>query len=132
MIKNEHPLTNKDFERAKKILKPYLVPTGIKAVMQQYEVLILAHRSSSPLKHGLTLPHGIGDFDAEVVKHPDNEGEIVILLLNFFPRDVMIQKGDRIGLGIFMPFSLADGDTGGLATRTSGFGDSELVQILKG
>ena len=28
LIKNEHPLTNKDFERAKKILKPYLVPTG--------------------------------------------------------------------------------------------------------
>ena len=60
LIKNEHPLTNKDFERAKKILKPYLVPTGIKAYMQPNEVLILANRSSSPLKHGLTLPNGIG------------------------------------------------------------------------
>ncbi|WP_458928391.1 dCTP deaminase/dUTPase family protein, partial [Escherichia coli] len=59
LIKNEHPLTNKDFERAKKILKPYLVPTGIKASMQPNEVLILANRSSSPLKHGLKLPNGI-------------------------------------------------------------------------
>ncbi|EPC59315.1 Deoxyuridine 5'-triphosphate nucleotidohydrolase, partial [Lacticaseibacillus paracasei subsp. paracasei Lpp123] len=46
-------------------------------------------------------------------------------LLNFFPRDVVIKKGDRIGQGIFMPFLLADGDEGGLAKRQSGFGSTD-------
>ena len=125
LIKNEHPLTNKDFERAKKILKPYLVPTGIKAYMQPNEVLILANRSSSPLKHGLTLPNGIGVIDADYYNNPANEGEIYIQLLNFFPRDVMIKKGDRIGQGIFMPLLLAAVDQGGLAQRQSGFGSTD-------
>ena len=125
LIKNEHPLTNKDFERAKKVLKPYLVPTGIKAYMQPNEVLVLANRSSSPLKHDLVLPNGIGVIDADYYNNPANEGEIFIQLLNFFPRDVVIKKGDRIGQGIFMPFLLADGDEGGLAKRQSGFGSTD-------
>lgn len=52
LIKNEHPLTGEDFTRANKVLKPMLVPTGIKAYMQPDEVLMLANRSSNPLKRG--------------------------------------------------------------------------------
>ena len=53
-------LTTEELDRADKSLKPYLVPTGIKAYMQPDEVLILVNRSSGPLKRRLILPNGVG------------------------------------------------------------------------
>ncbi|MCT3442443.1 dUTP diphosphatase, partial [Limosilactobacillus fermentum] len=46
-------LTVEELDRADESLKPYLVPTGIKAYMQPDEVLILVNRSSGPLKRRL-------------------------------------------------------------------------------
>ncbi|WP_179395842.1 dUTP diphosphatase [Lacticaseibacillus absianus] len=125
LIKNEHPLTEQDFKRATKSLKPLLVPTGIKAYMQPNEVLILANRSSNPLKRGLVIPNGIGVIDADYYDNPANEGEIFIQMVNWSPRDVVITKGERIGQGIFMPYLLADGDASRGATRTGGFGSTQ-------
>lgn len=124
LIKNEHPLTDNDFKRATKVLKPMLVPTGVKAYMQPDEVLILANRSSNPLKRGLVMPNGIGVIDADYYNNPSNEGEIFIQMVNWSPKDVVIQQGERIGQGMFMPFLLADGDLGNDTKRTSGFGST--------
>lgn len=124
LIKNEHPLTPDDMQRASSILKPLLVPTGIKAYMQPNEVLILANRSSNPLKRGLVIPNGIGVIDADYYNNPSNEGEIFIQMVNASPRDVVIAKGERIGQGIFMPYLLADGDLGNANQRTAGFGST--------
>ncbi|WP_125705123.1 dCTP deaminase/dUTPase family protein [Lacticaseibacillus daqingensis] len=126
LIKNEHPLTEKDFTRASKILKPLLVPTGVKAYMQPNEVLILANRSSNPLKRGLVIPNGIGVIDADYYNNDANEGEIFIQMVNWSPRDVVITKGERIGQGIFMPYLLADGDAGNQQARTGGFGSTQF------
>lgn len=124
LIKNEHPLTGEDYSRASAVLKPLLVPTGIKAFMQPDEVLILANRSSSPLKRGLILPNGVGVVDADYYNNEDNEGEIFFQLVNLNPRDVVIKKGDRIGQGIFMPYLTADGDLGQAGKRKGGFGST--------
>lgn len=124
LIKNEHPLTDGDLQRASKILKPLLVPTGVKAYMQPNEVLVLANRSSNPLKRGLVIPNGVGVIDADYYGNPANEGEIFIQMVNFSPRDVVIEQGERIGQGIFMPYLLADGDNGTGAKRTAGFGST--------
>ncbi|WP_262315043.1 dCTP deaminase/dUTPase family protein [Lacticaseibacillus parakribbianus] len=126
LIKNEHPLTDSDFKRAGKILKPLLVPTGVKAYMQPNEVLILANRSSNPLKRGLIIPNGIGVIDADYYNNDNNEGEIFIQMVNLSPKDVVIQQGERIGQGIFMPYLLADGDLGNTNTRTGGFGSTKF------
>ncbi|WP_225046563.1 dUTP diphosphatase [Lacticaseibacillus kribbianus] len=126
LIKNEHPLTESDFKRATKILKPLLVPTGVKAYMQPNEVLILANRSSNPLKRGLIIPNGIGVIDADYYNNDANEGEIFIQMVNFSPRDVVIQQGERIGQGIFMPYLLADGDSGNTNARVGGFGSTKF------
>ncbi|MCX2455241.1 dUTP diphosphatase [Lacticaseibacillus nasuensis] len=123
LIKNEHPLTQEDFTRANKTLKPLLVPTGVKAYMQDNEVLILANRSSNPLKRGLVVPNGIGVIDADYYDNPSNEGEIFIQMVNWGPKDVVIQKGERIGQGIFMPYLLADGDHAS-GERQAGFGST--------
>ncbi|GAY72606.1 deoxyuridine 5'-triphosphate nucleotidohydrolase [Lentilactobacillus kosonis] len=52
-IKHENSLSESEVAKAKATLKPYLVPTGIKSYMNSEEVLIIANRSSNPLKRGL-------------------------------------------------------------------------------
>lgn len=105
-------------------ITPILVPTGIKAYMQDDEYLQLTNRSSNPLKNFLVLPNGVGIVDADYYNNPTNEGEIFFQLLNFGLQDKLIKKGDRIGQGIFLSFLKADGDTGGLTNRVGGFGSS--------
>lgn len=117
------------FESLKKeepLLVPILVPTGIKAYMQEDEYLQLTNRSSNPLKHFLVLPNGVGIVDSDYYGNAHNEGHIYFQLLNFGLRDKKIKKGDRIGQGIFLPFLKADGneDISQMNNRVGGFGSS--------
>lgn len=106
-------------------ITPTLVPTGIKAYMQDDEYLQLTNRSSNPLKRFLVLPNGVGVVDADYYNNDANEGEIFFQLLNFGLQDKLIKKGDRIGQGIFHKFLKADGNMGGEKDRTGGFGSSD-------
>lgn len=110
---------------ADKCLKPYLVPTGVKAYMQDDEVLILANRSSGPLKRRLVLPNGIGVVDADYYDNPSNEGEIFFQLINYGLTDYHIKKGERIGQGIFMHYLAADNEKKPVANRQGGFGSTK-------
>lgn len=124
-LHEQQKLTATDFQDADACLKPYLVPTGIKAYMQEGEFLLLANRSSGPLKRWLILPNGIGIVDADYYNNEGNEGEIFFQLVNYGLRDYHIKKGERIGQGIFMPYLLADGEQTPLAQRTGGFGSTQ-------
>ena len=121
-LRKQKQYTQEDLIAANKVLKPYLVPTGIKAYMQPEEFLMLANRSSNPLKHGLILPNGVGIVDADY--YDNNEGEIFFQLVNFGLTDKVIKKGERLGQGIFLPYLLADDEKTPLSTRTGGFGSS--------
>ena len=57
----------KKTEVSEKIVKPVLVPTGIKAYMEHDEYLQLANRSSNPLKRFLTLSNGVGVIDKGIL-----------------------------------------------------------------
>ncbi len=93
--------------------------------MNSDEVLIIANRSSNPLKRGLVIPNGIGVIDADYYNNSGNEGEIFVQILNFGLSDVKIGKGDRIAQGIFMPYLLTDQDRSQQKqTRNGGFGSS--------
>ncbi|MBM7711978.1 dUTP diphosphatase [Enterococcus xiangfangensis] len=109
---------------AEKVVKPVLVPTGIKAYMNQDEYLQLANRSSNPLKRFLALSNGVGVIDSDYYDNPDNEGHIMFQFSNFGLADVQIKKGERIGQGIFLPFLKADNDEA-TVERTGGFGSSD-------
>lgn len=111
-------------EEAQKELKPVLVPTGLKAYMQEDEVLMLVSRSSSPLKRGLVLPNSMGIIDADYYNNDKNEGEIFVQMANYFPFDVHLKKGERIAQGIFTTYLKTDDDAGGVTTRDGGFGSS--------
>lgn len=124
-LHQQKKLTDADYQDADACLKPYLVPTGIKAYMQDNEFLLLANRSSGPLKRRLILPNGIGIVDADYYNNEGNEGEIFFQLINFGLRDYHIKKGERIGQGIFMPFLTADGEDEPRAQRKGGFGSTK-------
>ncbi|WP_267202115.1 dUTP diphosphatase [Limosilactobacillus kribbianus] len=124
-IHQQKKLTDTDFTAADASLKPYLVPTGIKAYMQPDEFLLLADRSSGPLKRRLVLPNGIGIVDADYYNNAGNEGEIFFQLINYGLRDYHVKKGERIGQGIFIPYLRADNEDQPLAKRTGGFGSTK-------
>lgn len=65
LLAQARALDEEQLENAQKILKPVLIPTGIKAYMQPDEVLVVANRSSNPLKRSLVIPNGIGIIDAD-------------------------------------------------------------------
>ena len=103
--------------------KPTLIKTGIKAYMGQEEYLELVSRSSNPLKRFLMLANGVGVIDSDYYNNEGNEGHIMFQFLNFGYEDVQIERGERIGQGIFKSFLLADQDDVE-AQRTGGFGSS--------
>ncbi len=103
--------------------KPTLIKTGIKAYMQDDEVLILANRSSNPSKKGLILANSIGVIDKDYYGNPDNDGHIMFAFYNIKDEDVEIKKGDCIGQAIFQKFFTTDNDAAE-GERLSGFGST--------
>ncbi|MFU2164648.1 dUTP diphosphatase [Streptococcus pluranimalium] len=100
-----------------------LVPTGVKAYMQDQEVLCLYDRSSNPRKKGLILINSVGVIDGDYYNNPNNEGHIFAQMQNISDQAVRLEKGDRIVQGVFAPFLVADGDDAE-GVRTGGFGST--------
>lgn len=102
-----------------------LVPTGLKAYMQPDEYLAVHIRSSLAVKHGLALANSQGIIDSDYYDNPDNEGHILVALINAGPREFRIETGMRIAQGIFCRYLLADGDGSARKTeRTGGIGST--------
>lgn len=90
-------------------VKPTLVPTGLKAYMQDDEYLMLVNRSSGP-KKGLLMPNAVGIVDKDYYNNESNEGLIYFQFINISDKDYVIHKGDDIGQGIFQKFGIVDDD----------------------
>ena len=118
-------ITETELLEGQKCLKPFLVPTGIKAYMKDDEFLMLANRSSSPLKRSLILPNGVGIIDADYY-NSSNEGHIMIKLSCDAHDDghtVSLSAGDGFAQGIFLQFGITvDDDASGI--RDGGFGST--------
>ncbi len=85
------------------VIKPGEAPiikTGIVIQAPEGHFLLLAARSSLPVKKGLMLANGVGILDRDYCG-PDDE--IKIQVYNFTNHDVAVAKGERIAQGIFMP-----------------------------
>ena len=101
-----------------------LIPTGIKAYMESDEVLKIYIRSSMPMKKGITLANNVGIIDSDYYENPDNDGHIMIQVLNFTDSDVLIKKDERIAQGIFSKYLLTCDDTTN-ESRIGGFGSTK-------
>lgn len=101
-----------------------LVPTGVKAYMLENEYLLLANRSSNPMKRQLAVPNGIGVIDSDYYGNEGNEGEIFVQVINYGLEDVKISKGERIAQGIFSKYEITDDEEQTFDKRIGGFGSS--------
>lgn len=105
-------------------IKPTLVKTGVKALMQDDEVLLLYNRSSNPKKKNLILANGVGVIDKDYYGNPDNDGEIMFAFYNIGDEDITIKKGEAIGQGIFQKYLITDNDNS-IGERIGGFGSTD-------
>lgn len=104
--------------------KIYYVKTGIKADMEEDEVLILANRSSNPKKKNLVLINGIGIIDKDYYNNPDNEGEIAFAFVNISNETVTIESGEKLGQGMFVKYLTTEDDRAE-GIRNGGFGSTD-------
>ena len=107
----------------KKGMNPTLVKTGIKAYMQDDEMLLLYNRSSNPKKKGLILSNSVGVVDKDYYGNPDNDGHIMFAFYNIKEEDVLIKKGEAIGQAIFQKYLITDDDSAE-GERIGGFGST--------
>lgn len=65
-------------------------------------MLLLTLRSSTPRRKGLMIPHGVGIIDQDYSGEGD---ELLVQVYNFRDEAVMVQRGERIAQGIFIPIT---------------------------
>lgn len=85
-----------------------ILPTGLKAYMQDDEFLMMTVRSSSGIKNGIQQANPPSVIDADYFENKDNDGHIYFAIRNKeikFDKPIM-----RIAQGIFMKYLVADND----------------------
>ena len=118
-----------DMEAAKRIeLMPHkvtIIPTGLKAYMQQDEYLGIHIRSGFSIKQAVSLINSQGVIDADYYNNLENEGHIMIAVINQSDDVVIVDKGMRVAQGIFYHYLTVDGDVAGAgAARHGGMGST--------
>lgn len=101
----------------------HVFKTGLKACMDDDDVLYIFIRSSMAIKKGVRLSNSVGVIDSDYYSNKDNDGHIMVSLYNFSNEEVEIKKGDRIAQCIFMKYLLTDDDIS-TKQRTGGFGST--------
>ena len=100
-----------------------LVPTGLKAFMAYDEYLAIHIRSSMAIKRKLALVNSTGIIDSDYYNNEENEGHIMIALLNFGNEPVTLEKGERVAQGIFSKYLITNADDA-TGIRTGGIGST--------
>lgn len=98
------------YSREDKIIKPKqveLLPSNLIIQAPPDYFLLVANRSSGPIKKGLMLPHGIGIIDQDFCGPED---EIKIQVYNFTDNDVEVKRGERIAQAVFVKIEKAEWD----------------------
>lgn len=76
-----------------------LIPSNIIVEVPNGYMLVVASRSSTPRKKGLTPPHGFGIIDHD---YCGPEDEVKIQVYNFSDQAVTIERGEKIAQGVFV------------------------------
>lgn len=76
-----------------------MIPSNLIVEVPKGYMLVVASRSSIPMKKGLAPPHGFGIIDHDYCGPKD---EIKVLVYNFTDKPVEISRGDKIAQGVFV------------------------------
>ena len=98
------------------------IPTGIKASMNNDEVLMLFVRSSQGFKYNVRLCNQVGILDGDYYNNESNEGHMYVALQNEGTKDFVINKGDAYAQGIIIKY-LTCGEENN-QKRTGGIGST--------
>ena len=98
------------------------IPTGIRAIIEEGWVLTLYPRSSLGFKYRFQLDNSVGVIDSDYY-YADNEGHILVMLVNGGDHTVTISRGERFCQGVFLPHGLAEEEEV-TAARSGGFGST--------
>jgi dUTP pyrophosphatase len=93
--------------------------------MQEDEFLGVHIRSSMAIKKGIRLVNNVGIIDADYYNNPDNEGHIMLALVNTGLEPIVLKKGERVAQGIFYKYLTTDDDKDTKKEdRSGGFGST--------
>ena len=76
-----------------------LLPTGVAIATPPGYMLLVASRSSTPRRKGLSVPHGVGVIDQDYAGDGD---EVRCQVYNFTASPVTVRRGERVAQGIFV------------------------------
>lgn len=101
-----------------------LIPTGIRAKIDNGWMLALFPRSGLGFKYRLQLDNTVGIIDSDYY-HSLNEGHIMAKVTNDTKdgKTLILNAGDRFMQGIFLPFGITSDDTAA-GDRNGGFGST--------
>lgn len=100
-----------------------MIWTNIKACFGEDEVLLLCVTSGMG-KHGIMVANTIGVIDCDYYGNVLNDGNLGFRLYNYSDKPYVIEKGDKIGQGIFMKYLTVDDEKEITSTRVGGYGST--------
>lgn len=99
-----------------------VIKTGVRAMIAEGWVLMLYPRSGLGFKLGLRLANTVGVIDGDYY-FADNEGHIMIKLVNPSENSITLQAGTAFAQGVFVPYGITEDDNQE-AKRHGGFGST--------
>ncbi len=101
-----------------------LIPTGIKAEMNDNEVLMIYIRSSLGFKFNIRMCNQTGIIDKDYYNNIDNEGHIFVKIQNEGDKPKQFKQGENIVQGIFLNYLTVDDEKEINKERSGGFGST--------
>ncbi len=101
-----------------------LIPTGIRALIDEGWFLALFPRSGLGFRYRLQLDNSVGVIDSDYA-FSDNEGHILLRMTNDSRegRTLEIRAGEAVAQGVFLPYGITRDDCAG-GVRNGGFGST--------
>ena len=99
------------------------IATGIRCRIDDGYVLQLYPRSSFGFKYRMRLLNTVGIIDSDYY-NADNEGHIIVGIVNEGDKELLIRKNDRFVQGIFYRYYLAEEEKNS-RERHGGFGSTD-------
>jgi len=98
------------------------IPTGIRCKMDEGWVLNIFPRSGLGFKYQMRLANTVGIIDSDYY-NAENEGHIIIKIVNGGSKDIVLESGKGFAQGIFFEYGITVDDAV-TDTRTGGFGST--------
>ena len=101
-----------------------VIPTGIRCTIEDGWFLGMFPRSGHGFKNHVRLANTVGIIDADYA-YSDNEGHIMIKLINGDVKPLVVKAGDGFAQGILLPFGITHTDENDKKEiRNGGFGST--------